>query len=58
MELDKVVQIVTTAWTLWNNRNKVRMGGARKIGKAIVNWAAQYVEEYNAAMEVTDIQVP
>lgn len=58
VELDKVVQIVTTAWTLWNNRNEVRMGGARKIGKAIVNWAAQYVEEYNVAMEVTDIQVP
>ena len=34
------------------------LDGARKAGKAIVNWATQYIEEYNAALEDIEVQDP
>ena len=48
LEVDKIARVVTIAWALWHNRNKVRLGGARKSRMAIVNWAAQYIEEYSS----------
>ncbi|XP_075645523.1 uncharacterized protein LOC142616588 [Castanea sativa] len=48
VEMDKVVLIVTIAWTLWHNKNEVKLGGERKPGKVIFKWAAQCIEEYEA----------
>ena len=48
LEIDKIAQVVTIAWAQWHKRNEVRLVGARKSGTAIVNWAAQYIEEYSS----------
>ena len=48
LEVDKIARVVTIAWAQWHNRNEVRLGGARKSGTAIVNWAAQYIEEHSS----------
>lgn len=55
--MDKIAGVVTIACALWHNRNEVRLGGARKSGMAIVNWAAQYIEEYKAAIKENDALV-
>ena len=51
VEEEKVARIVTIAWALWFNWNEIRLGGARKAGKAVVRWATQYLEEYWLAIE-------
>ena len=51
VEEDKVARMVTIAWALWFHRNEVRLGGARKVGKDVVRWATQYLEEYWTANE-------
>ena len=38
------------AWCLWNNRNKVRHGGARKIGKSIAEKARKCHAEVRTAL--------
>lgn len=43
--------VVTYAWTLWRNRNEVHLGGQRKSGKALFQWATQYLEEFHAATD-------
>ncbi|KAK9987726.1 hypothetical protein SO802_027965 [Lithocarpus litseifolius] len=53
VEEDKLVQIVTIAWALWCNRNKVRNGRKRKTGMEITRWAATYPAKYTAATEST-----
>ena len=40
LEVDKIAQVVRIAWAQWHNRNEVRLGGARKSGMVIINWAA------------------
>ena len=38
---------------MWHNRNEVRLGGVRKPGNVLLQWALQYLEEYYAASEIS-----
>ena len=38
---------------LWHNRNEVCLGGVRKSGTMLMQWALQYLEEYYAAAELS-----
>ena len=42
----------TCAWALWHNRNEVRLGGVRKSGTVLLQWALQYLEEFYAASDL------
>ena len=50
---ETTAKVVTDAWSLWNNRNEVRVSGARKEGVILMKWVVQYLEEYNAAMDLS-----
>ena len=50
---ETAAKVVTGAWNLWNNQNEVRVGGARKEGVVLMKWVVQYLEEYNAAMNLS-----
>jgi len=51
---EAAARVITIAWALWNNRNKMRNGGERKSGQGLVQWAMEYLAEYGAAMELTN----
>nr|POF06678.1 hypothetical protein CFP56_60065 [Quercus suber] len=51
-------RVVTIAWSLWHNRNEMRNGGVRKSGQRLVQWAMDYLAEYGAAMELTEVEKP
>ena len=51
VEEEKVSRMVTTAWALWFNQNEIRLRGARKVGKDVVRWVTNYLEEYWSANE-------
>ncbi|XP_065632317.1 uncharacterized protein LOC136068724 [Quercus suber] len=46
---EQAVKVVTIAWALWNNWNVV----GEKNGKALVQWAMNYIMEYNEAVAVS-----
>ena len=46
VEVAKAVRVVTIAWALWHNSNELRNGGKKKSGKALVQWAVDYLTEY------------
>ena len=45
---EKVAMVVTIVWAIWFNRNEVRNGGSKKMGRDIVQWTSQYLVEYFA----------
>lgn len=56
VEVDVVAKLVCMAWAIWHNQNVTRHDGKRRNGKELVNWVAQYTEEFteaNACMEST-----
>ena len=46
---EKCSQLVTTAWTRWNNRNEIFHDGEGKTGQAMTLWSAHYLQEYRSA---------
>uniref|UniRef100_A0A7N2LEB8 Uncharacterized protein n=1 Tax=Quercus lobata TaxID=97700 RepID=A0A7N2LEB8_QUELO len=51
--IEAAAKVITGAWSLWNNRNEVRVGGTRKAGANLMKRAVQYyMEEFNAATEL------
>ena len=47
---EKCSQIVTTAWTLWSNRNEILYVGEGKTGPAMALWTANYLQVYWSAV--------
>ena len=54
---DKVAQVVCIAWTMWNNRNVIRIGRKGQTGREMVYWAQHYLEEYKATTACNDSKV-
>ena len=48
---EKCSQVVTTAWTFWNNRNEIFHDGEGKTGQAMALWSAHYLQEYWSATD-------
>ena len=58
---DQATKIVTIAWALWHNRNEVRHRGGvgeKKNKKSLVQWALNYIAEYNAAIDGVSKSIP
>ncbi|KAK9985868.1 hypothetical protein SO802_030819 [Lithocarpus litseifolius] len=56
---DLAAKMVTGAWSLWNNRNVVRVGGVRKAGDVLMRGVVQYLEENNEATSLSShIETP
>lgn len=47
-ERDIVDKIMMIAWAMWTDRNKVRNGEEKKCSKAVMDYAREYLREYQA----------
>ena len=52
-KLELAAKVGTCAWALWHNRNEVWLGGVRKSGTVLLQWALQYLEEFYAASNLS-----
>ncbi|XP_065618691.1 uncharacterized protein LOC136062905 [Quercus suber] len=50
--IEVAAKVITDSWSLWNNQNEVRVGGARKIRADLIKRAVQYMEEFIAETEL------
>ena len=48
---EKIELLLTCAWTMWGNKNDIRYGGTCKDGRMLLQWAMQYLEEYQIAVD-------
>ena len=51
-----VEKIIMISWGLWNNRNEVRNGGAKKKVQAVIFGALDYLMEYQSSEAATIMQ--
>lgn len=48
-EADNLALFAMIAWFLWTSRNEARVRGTRKQAVQIVQWAENYLDEYQIA---------
>lgn len=50
-ESDFVDKIMMVAWAMWTDRNKVKNGGEKNSSRAVVDYALEYLREYQVCCE-------
>lgn len=54
--LEVAEMVVTVVWALWNNRNEIWNGDRRKSAAAIIQWCYNYIDEYQVANPIKQLQ--
>ena len=48
---EKIELLLTCVWAMWGNKNDIRYGKTCKDGRMLLQWAMQYLEEYQIAVD-------